>query len=151
MARVRRSLLRTRRVIPTPQEEERQGDDSTEGLPLCPVSRLRHGSPDVGSSFGRAGIAGEVVVFEGTFDPVFAHAIGISGNTEGDVRGCGPVLVLAGGPEAFERQFRTSLPSGRKRSLQASCLTLLLPCFVELCDLLARKLSAIGYCSPLCS
>jgi hypothetical protein len=29
-----------------------------------------------------AGIAGEVVVFKGIFDPVLGHAIGISGDTE---------------------------------------------------------------------
>jgi len=65
------------------------------GLAVSPVSRLRHGPPDVGSPLGRAGIAGEIVVFEGTFYPSFIHAVRVSGDTEGDVC-CGrPVLVLA--------------------------------------------------------
>ena len=42
-----------------------QGRCRTEGLAVSPVSRFRHGSPDVGSTLGRAGIAGEVVVFVG--------------------------------------------------------------------------------------
>jgi hypothetical protein len=75
-------------------------------LSLGPSPRLLHGSPDVGSSFGRAGIAGEIVVFKGTFDPVVGHATVISGDTEGYVCGGGPVLILARGPEAFERQIR---------------------------------------------
>jgi hypothetical protein len=75
-------------------------------LSLGPSPRLRHGSPDVGSSLGRAGIAGEVVVLKGTFDPVLSHAIGLSGDTEGYVCGGGSVLVLGGGTKAFERQIR---------------------------------------------
>ena len=63
-------------------------------LSLDPSPRLVHGSPDVGSSLGRAGIAGKIVVFKGTFDPVLGHAICISGDTESDVSGGGPVLVL---------------------------------------------------------
>ena len=51
-------------------------------------------SSDVGSSLGRAGIAGEVIVFKGTSDPVLGHAIGKSGDTESDVGGGGTVLVL---------------------------------------------------------
>jgi hypothetical protein len=74
-------------------------------LSLGPSPRLRHGSADVGSSLGNAGIAREVVVFNGTFDPVLGPAIAISGDTEGYICG-GSVLVLAGGPEAFERQIR---------------------------------------------
>jgi hypothetical protein len=49
---------------------------------------------DVGSSLGRAGIAGEIIVFKGTSDPVLGHAIGKSGNTERDVGGGRTVLVL---------------------------------------------------------
>jgi hypothetical protein len=63
-------------------------------LSLGPSPRLLHGSPDVGSSLGRAGIAGEVIVFKGASDPVLGHAIGKSGDTESDVSGGGPVLVL---------------------------------------------------------
>jgi hypothetical protein len=75
-------------------------------LSLGPSPRLLHGSPDVGSSLGGAGIAGEVVVFKGAFDPVLGHAIAKSGDTEGYVGDGGSVLVLAGCPEAFERQIR---------------------------------------------
>ena len=39
-------------------------------------------------------------------------------------------------------------PFGEKEKPQASCLTLLLACFVELRDLL-REALAIGYCSPV--
>ena len=63
-------------------------------LSLGPSPRLLHGSPDVGSSLGRAGIAGEVIVFKGTSDPVLSHPIGKSGDTESDVGGDGTVLVL---------------------------------------------------------
>ena len=42
---------------------------------------------------GRAGIAGEVIVFKGTSDPVLGHAVGKSGDTESDVGGGGTVLV----------------------------------------------------------
>ena len=75
-------------------------------LSLGPSPRLLHSSPDVGSSLGSAGIAGEIVVFKGTFDPVFGHAIGISGDTERYVCGGGPVLVLGGGAESFKGQIR---------------------------------------------
>jgi len=75
-------------------------------LLLSPSPRLLHSSPDVGSSLGSAGIAGEIVVVKGTLDPVLGHAIGISGDTERYVRGGGPVLVLAGGAESFQRQIR---------------------------------------------
>ncbi len=83
-----------------------KGGAKTNGLAACPVSCLRHGSPDVGSSLRRAGVAGEVVVLKSTFDPDLFHAIGISGNTEGDICGGGAVVVLAGGAEAFQRQIR---------------------------------------------
>jgi hypothetical protein len=39
-------------------------------LSLGPSPRLLHGPPDVRSSLGSAGIAGEVVVFKGPFNPV---------------------------------------------------------------------------------
>jgi hypothetical protein len=42
-----------------------------------------------------ARIAGEIVIFKGTFNSVIGHTIGISGDTEGDVCGGGPVLVFA--------------------------------------------------------
>ena len=90
----------------TKLEEEYKGDSKHRCLSLGPSPRLLHRSPDVGSSLGSAGIAGEVVVFKGTFDPVLGHAIAMGGDTEGYVCGGGPVLVLAGGPEAFERQIR---------------------------------------------
>ena len=63
-------------------------------LSLGPSPRLLHSSPDVGSSPGRAGVAGEVIVFKGTSDPVLGHAIRKSGDTESDVGGGGTVLVL---------------------------------------------------------
>ena len=50
-----------------------------------------------------AGIARKVVVFEGTLNQRFADAISKRGDTEGDVCGGGPVLVLAGGTEALQR------------------------------------------------
>jgi hypothetical protein len=60
-----------------------------------PSPRLRHGSSDVGSSSGRAGIAGEVKVIKGTTDPVLGHAIAKSGDTESDIGGGGAVLIFA--------------------------------------------------------
>jgi hypothetical protein len=39
--------------------------------------------------------ATRIVVFKGTFDTVLGHAICIGGDTESDVSGGGPVLVLA--------------------------------------------------------
>jgi hypothetical protein len=71
-------------------------------LSLGPSRRLLHSPPDVRSSLGSAGIAGEVVVFKGTFNSLLGHAIGISGDTEGDVRGGGPVLVLDRRPESLK-------------------------------------------------
>jgi hypothetical protein len=70
-------------------------------LSLGPSPRLLHGSPDVGSSLGSAGIAGEVVVFKGPFNPVLAHAIGVRGDTECYISNGGPVLVLDRSSEAF--------------------------------------------------
>jgi hypothetical protein len=43
---------------------------------VSPSPRLPYGSPDVGSSPGRAGIAGELIVFKGTSNPVLGDAIG---------------------------------------------------------------------------
>ncbi len=154
---VRGSLLRaTRDQLQHNKEAERQEHEST-SLSLCPVSRLRHGPPDVGSSFGGTGIAGEVVVFEGTFDPVFAHAVAIGGDTEGDIRCCGPVMVLAGGAEAFKRQVQEPrAPPGRKSSLEASCLTILLPCLLRSalwsssCAYVVLNISAFMLRSQLC-
>ena len=77
----------------TKLEKEYKGRFQAAMLSLSPSPRLLHSSPDVGSSIGRAGIAGEVIVFKGTSDPVLGHAIGKSGNTESDVGGGGAVLV----------------------------------------------------------
>jgi hypothetical protein len=49
-------------------------------------------------------VAGEVIVFKGTSDPALGHAIGKSGDTEGDVGGGGTVLVLGGASESLKRQ-----------------------------------------------
>jgi hypothetical protein len=40
------------------------------------------------------------------FNPVLGHAIGISGDTEGDVCGGGAVPVLGGGTESFKGKVR---------------------------------------------
>ena len=77
------------------QQGERQRDRKHRRLSLNPPPRLRHGSPDVGSSPGRAGIAGEVMVFKGTTDPILGRAIGKSGDTESDIGGGGAVLIFA--------------------------------------------------------
>jgi len=58
------------------------GANAASMLIVRPISRFFHRSPDVGSPFCRAGIAGKVVVFKGSFNPVLTHAIGISGDTE---------------------------------------------------------------------
>jgi hypothetical protein len=71
-----------------------------------PSPRLFHRPSDVGSSFCRAGIAGEIVVFNGTFNPVLAHAIGISSDTERYISSGGPVLVLDRRSESFKGQIR---------------------------------------------
>jgi hypothetical protein len=70
-------------------------------LTLGPSPRFFHGPPDVGSPLGSAGIAGEVVVFKGPFNPVLAHAIGIRGDTECYISSGGPVLVLDRSSEAL--------------------------------------------------
>jgi hypothetical protein len=46
-------------------------------LSLAPFPRLLHRHPDVRGSLGSTGIAGKVVVFEGPFNPVLGHAVGI--------------------------------------------------------------------------
>jgi hypothetical protein len=48
-----------------------------------------------------AGIAGEIVVFNGTSNPVLGYAIGISGDAERYIRSGGPVPVLDRSSEAF--------------------------------------------------
>ena len=71
-------------------------------LSLGPSPRLLHRSPDVGSFFGRVGIAREIFIVKGTFNLVMSHAVCIGGDTEGDVCGGGSITVFAGSPEAFE-------------------------------------------------
>lgn len=71
-----------------------KGKCSTECSSSGPSPRLLHRPSDIGSSFCRAGIAREVIVFKGTSDPVLGHAIGISGDTERYISSGGPVLVL---------------------------------------------------------
>jgi hypothetical protein len=61
---------------------------------------------DVGSTLGKAGIAREIFIVKGTFYAVLGHSIGISGDTERYVCGGGPVPVLGGGAEGFERNIR---------------------------------------------
>jgi hypothetical protein len=63
-------------------------------LSLGPSPRLLHGPPDIRSSLGGAGIAGEVVVCKGTFNPVLGHTIGISGDAECYISSGGSALVL---------------------------------------------------------
>jgi len=109
-------------------------------LPHGPISRLRHGSPDVGSAFGRTGIAGEIVVFEGTFDPVVAHAVRESSDTERDVRRSRAVGIFSRGPEPLQRQEPPS-PSGRKRSLLPAHLSLLLLFLMQFGDLFVKSFS----------
>lgn len=133
-------LLRAEQTSPYVPCWETQGRYKDESFAGRPVSRLGHGSSDVGSTLSGAGIAGKVVVLEGTLNPSLAHAIRVRGDTEGDVCGRGSVLVLAGGPETFEGGQDPQSPSGRKRSLLAFCLPLLLSCFVEPGDLLQEGL-----------
>ena len=53
-------------------EAGRNNDWGDEAMMLSPgpSPRLLHGPPDVGSSLGNTGVAGEVIIFEGTFNPV---------------------------------------------------------------------------------
>jgi hypothetical protein len=85
-------------------------------LSLSPSPGLLHGPPDVRGSLGRAGIAGEVVVFKGTFNPVLAHAIGIRGDTERYISRGGPVLVLDRRSESLEGEIRERGVQGRERA-----------------------------------
>jgi hypothetical protein len=75
-------------------------------LSLGPAPRLLPGPPNVGSSLGSAGIAVEVVVFKGPFNPVLAHAIGIRGDTECYISSGGPVLVLDRSSKALQGYIR---------------------------------------------
>ena len=59
-----------------------------------PISSPSPSFSDLGSSPGKARIAGEVLLFESTSDPVLGHAIGKSGDTERYISSGGPVLVL---------------------------------------------------------
>src|SRR5271163_345339 len=47
-------------VVFRTQRKDNKASHRTEVLPHGPISRLRHGSPDVGSTFRRTGIAGKV-------------------------------------------------------------------------------------------
>jgi hypothetical protein len=102
MALVAKANSETRRVIPQAGGRMTRANAALM-LIARPSPRLLHRSPDVGSSPGKAGIAGEVLVFEGTSDPVLGHAIGKSGDTKRYVCGSGPVLVPSQRTEAFKR------------------------------------------------
>ena len=80
-------------------------------------------------------IAGKIVVFKGTFDPVLGHAIGVSGDTEGDVRGGGSILVKARGAKLLERD-RSSAPCGEKE--KPVFPPALVPAFIEPGDLVVK-------------
>src|SRR5271170_947008 len=127
--------------------EERKGTHRTEALTHGPISRLCHGSPDVRSTLGRTGIAGEIVVLEGTFNPVGCHAIGKSCDTEGDARGSRSIGVIGRGAEPLKRQEPPS-PLGRKRSLLPAHRSLLCFLLIQSGDLFV-KASDIGYCCPV--
>ena len=115
-------------------------------LSTDPVSGLRHGSPDVGSTFGGTRIAGEVVVFQGTHHAVLSHARSECGDTEGDVRRCWPVLVLGVGakrssegslvPLRKERAFCNRCCSRSASRAEFSAVTS------------AKNASALVYCLP---
>jgi len=117
-------------------------------LAYCPISRLCHGSPDVGGSFRRARISGEVIVFKGTFDPVLGHAISNRSDTEGDICRRRTVLVLGGGTETFEAGLLDLGPLRGER--EASCRRASRSCSraTYLCVISCLKASAMGYCSP---
>jgi len=62
-------------------------------LSLGPSPGLLHGPPDVRSSLGSTGIAGEVVVFKGTFNSVLFIDVILEmcftvGGVQGRERGC---------------------------------------------------------------
>ncbi len=68
------------------------------------------------------------MVCESTSNPVFLHAMGVSGDTEGDIGGGGTVPVLVGGSESFQGEIRgPRSPAGRKRTSQPLGLVFLLP------------------------
>jgi hypothetical protein len=71
-----------------------------------PSPRLLHRPSDIGSSFCWAGIAGEIVLFNCTFNPVLGHAIGISRDTERYISSGGPILVLDRRSESLKGQIR---------------------------------------------
>ena len=76
-----KSLPKTRSVIPNATGRTATGSEAPI-LIAQSLSSPRRGSPYVGSSFGKAGITGEVIVFKGTSDPVLGHAFGKSRDTE---------------------------------------------------------------------
>jgi hypothetical protein len=108
-------------VVPRAHRKNEKGTARTEDLPHGPISGLRHGYPDVGSSCRRTRIAGEIVVFEGTFNPVVAHAIGQSCDTESYVCRSPSIRVLRNGTAP---RTRTSLPFGEKRSIVPAHLSM---------------------------
>jgi hypothetical protein len=93
--------------------------------PMLIVWSISSPSP---SSFGcwqlalKCWIAKEVVVFKGTFNPVFAHAIAISGDTEGYVcgGGVGPGACWRSGSVRETNSITSAPPLGRKTSLVIS-------------------------------
>ena len=109
----------------------------SEALPYGPISRLSHGSPNVGSTFRKTGIAGKIIVFEGALNSVVSHAICESCNTEGDVCRSRPIRISGRGTEPLQR-YEPPSPLGRKRSLLPTHLSLLFLGFVQLGDLLVK-------------
>jgi hypothetical protein len=89
MARVAETTQKTRSAIPM-RESERRGAIKASMVIARPHLLIFHCSPDIGCSLGRTGVTREIVVVKGTFDPVFGHAIGIRGDTEGGICGGGP-------------------------------------------------------------
>jgi hypothetical protein len=123
------------------QQEERQEGAKHRFLSLGPSPRLLHSSPDVGSSLGRAGIAREIVVFKGTFNPVLESC---HWHKRRHRRRCLRRRVDPGtwwrSGSVRETDSITSVPFGEKEKPAGVGFPLLFSLFIELGDFLREGL-----------
>jgi hypothetical protein len=101
MTRTAKAQLRTRRLTSTPTGRNTSESEAAirNARPISSPSPSFSGCRQL---FGRVGIAREIFIVKGTFNPAMSHAVCIGGDTEGDVYGGGSITVFAGSPEVFE-------------------------------------------------
>jgi hypothetical protein len=120
MVRVARASSESKEPSLTCRKEERERRIATSMLIARPISSPSPWFSGCRQLAWKAGIAGEVMVFKGTSDPVLGHATGKSGDAESDIGGGGTVLVPGWSfGIAQEIGSITSVPFGEKENFAA--------------------------------